>query len=199
MRFTSMGSYAGQELCPRCGEDAAGDSWPCCADGYPHSETCAKKNYREYVCDKCEFELNARPPASEYVCKGTEHNTQLPTGGMLSGKSKWEVRRRWSYFYGDYSWEILDPDGLLSGDFNTWREAMDYADQRARTIELVLPRVTYGDKVIADKGMYSLHVNHMPHCTDINLGGWDGVTVENRHLEDLVIHLAGCVANWEVS
>lgn len=72
----------------------------------------------------------------------SEHNTQLPTGGMLCGKSKWEVRRRWSYFYGDYSWEILDPDGLLSGDFNTWREAMDYADRKARTVKVRLPRLS---------------------------------------------------------
>ena len=144
MRFTSMDTYAGQELCPRCDEDEAGDSWPSCADGHPHSETCAKKTYREYVCDRCEFELNGRPPASEYVCKGPELNTQLPTSGMLCGKSKWEVERHpvnagsaehvWCAFHSEENIEETHRH------FPTWRDALAYADQRARTREVVLPR-----------------------------------------------------------
>lgn len=83
--------------------------------------------------------------------------------------------------------------------FVTWREAIDYADRKARTIESVIPRVTYGDKVVAGKGIYSLHVEHLPNVTEIRLGGFEGVTVENHHLEDLVQHLAGCAAKWEAN
>lgn len=122
----------------------------------------------------------------------SELNTQLPTSVELSGKPKWEVRRIWSDFYCDYAWAILNPDGFFEGDLETWREAMDYADRMARTVEMTLPRVLYGDRVIAGKGLYSLHVDYRPHCTDITLGGWDGITVENRHLWDLAMYLAAC-------
>lgn len=81
--------------------------------------------------------------------------------------------------------------------FPTWQEAMDYADKQARTIEMTLPRVLYGDRVIAGKGLYSLHVDYRPHCTDITLGGWDGVTVENSHLRGLSVYLAACAKHWE--
>lgn len=94
-------------------------------------------------------------------------------------------------------WRVLDKLTRDTATFRTWREAMDYADKEARTVEVVLPRAAYGDRVVADKGVYSLHVKHLPHCTDINLGGWDGVTVENRHLWGLAVHLAACAQHWE--
>lgn len=75
----------------------------------------------------------------------SEHNTQLPTCVELSGKQKWEVRRRWSDFYDNHSWEVIHPDGFVDGDFNTWREAMEWADKEARTIEVTLPRQDYTD------------------------------------------------------
>lgn len=119
---------------------------------------------------------------------------------------RWRVRRvrlRLTDMLGNWavhpSWE---PRPFSNEDadthfFATHAEALAYADQRARTAEVVLPRATYGDKVIAGKGLYSLHVKHMPHCTDITLGGWDGVTVENRHLMDLAVYLAACAKHWE--
>lgn len=53
--------------------------------------------------------------------------------------SKWRVRRTWNDFYFDYCWEVRDPDGIFECEFDTWREALDYADQRARTVEVTLP------------------------------------------------------------
>lgn len=119
-------------------------------------------------------------------------NTQLPTSGMLCGKSKWEVFRRVPVQFGtmpDYPWRAVDKKTHDTAVFPTWREAMDYADRMARTYEVVLPRVSYGDHVVAGKGVYSLHVDYREHCTDITLGGWDGVTIENRHLKKLGTYL----------
>lgn len=89
----------------------------------------------------------------------------------------------------DHSWRVHSrqhPNGI---SFDTWREAMDYADKQARTITATLPRVSYGDHVVAGKGLYSLHVDYRERCTEITLGGWDGVTVENRHLRTLGAYL----------
>lgn len=97
----------------------------------------------------------------------------------------------------DRSWRVHSrqyPNGI---SFDTWQEAIDYADKQARTYEVVLPRATYGDHVVAGKGLYSLHVDHMPHCTDIFLGGWGGIIIENRHLWDLAMYLAACAQHWE--
>lgn len=123
----------------------------------------------------------------------TELNTQLPTSGMLCGKSKWEVERHpvsagsaehvWCAFHNEENIEET------CRHFPTWREALAYADQQARAVEVTLPRVSYGDHVVAGKGVYSLHVDYREHCTDITLGGWDGVTIENRHLKKLGTYL----------
>lgn len=59
----------------------------------------------------------------------SELNTELPTGGMLSGKSKWEVRK--TRVLGD--WEVWKPGTLEAEYFLDWREAMDYIDEQART------------------------------------------------------------------
>lgn len=90
------------------------------------------------------------------------------------------ITRDWIVSVGD--WEYDD-------NYHSWRESLNQADRLARTVEVVLPRATYGDKVVAGKGLYSVHVNHREHCTDINLGGWDGVTIENRHLRVLGAYL----------
>lgn len=77
------------------------------------------------------------------------HNTQLPTSGMLSGKSKWEVERHpvsagstehvWCAFHNEHDIEETHRH------FPTWREALAYADQQARTREVVLPRPQLND------------------------------------------------------
>lgn len=137
-----------------------------------------------------------------------EHNTLLPTGGMLSGKSKWEVGKpriidvstapqRWRVARHTieeagkkrHTWTVMGTHLWPYRDFPTWREAMDYADQQARQVTATLPSAKPGDHVVAGKGLYSLHVNHRAHCTDVMLGGWDGVTVENSHLEALALYL----------
>ena len=170
MKHTTMQSYAGRELCPRCGVDANGNTWPDCTNGHPHAETCAKQNIGENLCARCERELN----------------TQLPTSGVLSGKTEWVVRKA-----GRYAWcahrkgELPDTKGF----FPTWGEALAYADQQARQVTVTLPPTKPGDHVVAGKGLYSLHVNHRAHCTDVMLGGWDGVTVENNDLEALALYL----------
>lgn len=113
--------------------------------------------------------------------------------------SRWKVARhqvqngtkKW------FVWTVMDCEKYSLTDFRTWREALDYADERARTVEVVLPRATYGGRVVVGKGLYSLHVDHRTHCTDVTLGGWDGVTVENRYLWDVAMYLAACAKHWE--
>ena len=59
--------------------------------------------------------------------------------------SRWAVRK--NHFVGDWS-VYYDSTGGVSGEpwkrisqwFDTWREAMDYADRMARTVSVVLPR-----------------------------------------------------------
>lgn len=125
----------------------------------------------------------------------SELNTQLPTSVELCGKSKWEVRR--TRTRGD--WEAWNPDTLEATYYDTWREALAYADKRARTMKITLPRVTYGDHVVADKGVYSLHVEYVKHMTSIYLGGWDGAHIPNSQLWDLAMYLAACAQHWEAA
>lgn len=66
----------------------------------------------------------------------SELNTQLPTSVELCGKPKWEVRRTRSLG----NWKARNHNAWESRYFDTWREAMDYADRKARTREVVLPR-----------------------------------------------------------
>lgn len=97
----------------------------------------------------------------------------------------------------DRSWRVYSKQHPNGTSFDTWQEAMDHADKQARTVTAALPRVGYGECTIADKGLYSLRVDHREHCTDITLGGWDGVTVENSHLRGLSVYLAACATHWE--
>ena len=48
----------------------------------------------------------------------------------------------------DRSWRVYSKQYPNGTSFATWQEAMDHADQQARTVEATLPRATYGDKVI---------------------------------------------------
>lgn len=109
--------------------------------------------------------------------------------------NRWTVRKVDSYW--TTGWEVLSRDLEFGGIFTTWVEAIDHADKRARTTTVTLPRVKHDDHVVAGKGLYSLHVNHGQHCTDIMLGGWDGVTVENSHLEALALYLLALVKKRE--
>ena len=60
--------------------------------------------------------------------------------------SRWAVRQ--NLFRDGWGVYRVSPDGVsgvlwerISPWFDTWREAMDYADRKARTREVVLPRV----------------------------------------------------------
>lgn len=73
--------------------------------------------------------------------------------------SRWAVRK--NHFVGDWS-VYYDSTGGVSGEpwkrisqwFDTWREAMDYADRMARTVEVVLPRIAgCGDRVPGAPGL----------------------------------------------
>lgn len=63
----------------------------------------------------------------------SEHNTQLPTSGMLSGKPRWEVRRRSRNGKG-HEWRVYRPDGKRDGRFRTWRKAMQHVDRQTSTL-----------------------------------------------------------------
>ena len=127
--------------------------------------------------------------------------------GVDTAPSRWRVERHatlrgrgTSEPASEYTWCAFHNEHDIEEThrhFPTWREAIEYADHKARTVEATLPRVSYGDKVIADKGLYSVHVNHRPLVTDITLGGWDGLTVENKHLWDLALYLAACAQHWK--
>lgn len=54
MKHTSPETYDGQPLCPRCGQDANGDTWPhCCDSEYSCEETCATYFYIDLCPDCC--------------------------------------------------------------------------------------------------------------------------------------------------
>lgn len=57
--------------------------------------------------------------------------------------SRWKVARHevTSWLGTSYQWCVMDADNWQIRDFNTWREALAYADRVARTREYVLPRV----------------------------------------------------------
>lgn len=106
--------------------------------------------------------------------------------------SRWEV-----YKAGRYGWAAGSEGEPPKEVFRTWREALAYADKRSRTVAVPLPRAVYGERTIADKGIYSLRVDHREHCTGITLGGWDGAHIPNSQLWDLAMYLAACATHWE--
>lgn len=58
--------------------------------------------------------------------------------------SKWKVfKRDWAPATGKH-WQVLDDEMQCNKVFATFHEALMYADQMARTVDIVLPRVPYG-------------------------------------------------------
>ena len=71
--------------------------------------------------------------------------------------SRWAVRQ--NLFRDGWGVYRVSPDGVsgvlwtrVSQWFDTWREAMDYADKRARTIEVTLPRNPLPLKIQGEEG-----------------------------------------------
>lgn len=74
--------------------------------------------------------------------------------------------------------------------FTTHAEALAYADRRARTVEVELPRLDpHGTRKIGGNGLYSLHVDHQHTLAHICLGGWGDIAVEDDDLEPLALYL----------
>ncbi|BDV25260.1 hypothetical protein CULCOIPH002_06190 [Corynebacterium ulcerans] len=55
--------------------------------------------------------------------------------------SRVRVRRISQRVRNQLPWVAVNEDGRWLGNFTSWREAMDYADRQARTVEVVLPRI----------------------------------------------------------
>lgn len=55
--------------------------------------------------------------------------------------SKWIVKKK-SFGIGWRAWPDVDNYWAGFRYFRTWREAMDYVDRMARTVEVTLPRLT---------------------------------------------------------
>ena len=65
-----------------------------------------------------------------------------PIPGMKPGR--WRVKRARGLPESERTWWYVDREGCGgSMSFPTWREAQDYADRMARTVEVVLPRFTF--------------------------------------------------------
>ena len=80
--------------------------------------------------------------------------------------------------------------------FLTHAEALAYADQQARTVEMTLPRLDpRGKQKIGGTGLFSLHVGHGAGLTHIYLGGWEAVSVESQDLEPLGLYLLALAHN----
>lgn len=124
----------------------------------------------------------------------TELNTQLPTSGMLCGKSKWGVRKN----LGD--WEAWNPNTLEAAYYDTWREAMDYADQRARTREYVLPRISHSGEWVPDMPTLRLGWENHPAGTTfwVEDRGVNSIYVRPDELRPLALALLALHYQQEV-
>ena len=67
--------------------------------------------------------------------------------------SKWKVEGITSRYYrAPRCWDVYDPNGGFWRSFDTHAEALAYADKRARTREVVLPRVGDTTRLVAHNG-----------------------------------------------
>lgn len=76
------------------------------------------------------------------------------------------TNQRWEVFC--YRYENGDHDWVATGDkhwhrFSTWREALDYADRKARTVEATLPR----NSTKAGRFAITTQPRPMRHITEI--------------------------------
>lgn len=78
--------------------------------------------------------------------------------------SKWMVRKQVPG-----PWVVWPRDGRLAGNFDTWREAMDYADRMARTVEVVLPRNPLPLTMEGEGGDTDLFVEQKPKENGVSI------------------------------
>lgn len=127
----------------------------------------------------------------------TEHNTQAVTTNR-----RWRVARLAATESGvtRYTWAAMHTGAWAYKEFATWREAMDYADQQARTREVVLPRISHsGDWV---PNMPTLRLGWEHHHTGTTFWvedrGINSITVRPDELRPLALALLAMHYQQEV-
>lgn len=96
-------------------------------------------------------------------------------------------------------WYAISPGAGAYLAFSNRVKALTYADRKARTVAVELPRLDCsGHKKIGGIGLYSLQVDHQrPNAVDIQLGGWGDLIIENQHLEPLALYLLALARHRE--
>lgn len=84
---------------------------------------------------------------------------------MGASMTRWYVNRAWLSTLGEYRWIAETDDGDWH-EFETWREAQDFADKQARTITVTLPRI---------EGKHT--VTPYPETDPLMVDTWSGGTV----------------------
>lgn len=121
---------------------------------------------------------------------------------------RWRVRRvrlRLNDMWGNWavypSWE---PRPFSNADsdthfFATHAEALAYADQRARTHEVVLPRLSTSGKHTVDRIEFDpVTITHHPHhLVKLTLGEWEGVGLTYAELEPVALYLLALAKQQE--
>lgn len=68
--------------------------------------------------------------------------------------SHWKVfKRDWAPATGKH-WQVLDNHGQCKKVFATFKEALEYADKKSRTIEMVVPRAVLAQIMYGGSGGY---------------------------------------------
>lgn len=111
--------------------------------------------------------------------------------------SRWKVRK--TRTWGD--WEAWNPSTLQATYYDTWREAMDYADRMARTV--TVPRILdSGDPVPGAPDLtlgweYQLWVDK--HAVWVGGQGCDMIHVKPEELKPLALALLAMHYQQEVT
>lgn len=104
--------------------------------------------------------------------------------------SRWYVNRAWLRTLGEYRWIAETDDGDWH-EFETWREAQDFADTQAdtqaRTVEVELPRV----KPLEDMpiGNYITLSDPGPFIFFINGRGGEYICINDDEIKPLALAL----------
>lgn len=105
--------------------------------------------------------------------------------------SKWVVKKK-SFGIGWRAWPDVDNYWAGFRYFRTWREAMDYADKRARTIEVTLPRNPLPLKIQGEEGDTDLVVEQKPKENGVSIKDedqYDEIILRRFELRPLALAL----------